>query len=640
MLYIPIPVYVTLSVLALSACITNILVNPNINDFHTAVKELLSNHGNLAIVINTIFTLLILFGKLIQYIFFGQLRDIESRNLNDRLMTYVISKLIFIFAAKEPELGPLLVWGFWFSILCCLKLFSLLSRDRFEYLNTFLPNTHAKIHFKLLLLLVGILSANLLWFYFSILVFFNEGVSNLMLLNFECFTIFFETIQTLIKYSIHLFDMSSEGVWDKRGQYIYYTEFSTDSIILAGTCAHLIHIVIIQGFTPTLLHIVLLCYFKMVFTNLNRKIAAYRNYCKLTSTMDNWYLGVSQKDLDNFHDDCAICREKVTLTAKKLPCAHIFHHSCLRAWLEQHHSCPTCRRSLFDDQNQSGTPLATTPVHTAINATSSLVNNNGNSNGNSNNTTTTTTTTAITSRTSRSSSSASSTSRLTQSQINNLQNNANHIHSLFEHIPIELIQADLLITNNVNRTIENILDGKVKDLGQGYQQVKDQQDESDVNSPGVVRIPPPASLEHDSIDIKTATTTNDITGSSSNNNSSSSLESPNRYDKETDISISRKDDQSNISESIESKLNIVHHVTDDDGGGGPSTSINSNSNSNGNGKSNNNNNECNGKPNMTMKNVDKFADSFKNTSEERYMSLQQRKKSMLEASRKQYLDSL
>jgi len=222
MLIIPIPAYVTLSVLALLACITNILVNPNINDIHTAVKELLSNNGNLAIVINSLFTLLVLFGKLIQYIFFGQLREIESRNFNDRLMTYVISKLIFIFAAKEPELGPLLVWGFWFSILCCLKLFSLLSRDRFEYLNTFLPNTHAKIHFKLLLLLVGILSANLLWFYFSILVFYSEGLSNLMLLNFECFTIFFETIQTLIKYSIHLFDMSSEGVWDKRGQYIYY----------------------------------------------------------------------------------------------------------------------------------------------------------------------------------------------------------------------------------------------------------------------------------------------------------------------------------------------------------------------------------------------------------------------------------
>eukprot|EP01132_Coremiostelium_polycephalum_P005025 gene5025-6254_t len=134
--------------------------------------------------------------------------------------------------------------------------------------------------------------------------------------------------------------MSSQSVWEKRGQYIYYTEFATDSVILAGTCVHLIHIVIVQGFSPTLLHVVLFCYFKLVFTNLKRKIIAYRNYCKLTADMDNSYPNVDIEELKNHNDDCAICRDTMD-TAKKLPCSHIFHHSCLRAWLEQHHSCPT-----------------------------------------------------------------------------------------------------------------------------------------------------------------------------------------------------------------------------------------------------------------------------------------------------------
>eukprot|EP00027_Filamoeba_sp_ATCC50430_P001028 CAMPEP_0168555616 /NCGR_PEP_ID=MMETSP0413-20121227/8435_1 /TAXON_ID=136452 /ORGANISM="Filamoeba nolandi, Strain NC-AS-23-1" /LENGTH=259 /DNA_ID=CAMNT_0008586489 /DNA_START=836 /DNA_END=1613 /DNA_ORIENTATION=+ len=43
----------------------------------------------------------------------------------------------------------------------------------------------------------------------------------------------------------------------------------------------------------------------------------------------------------------------MTENAKKLPCGHIFHQSCLRSCLEHHHFCPTCRYSLIE--NQPGT---------------------------------------------------------------------------------------------------------------------------------------------------------------------------------------------------------------------------------------------------------------------------------------------
>ncbi|KAJ2338172.1 hypothetical protein IWW50_007101, partial [Coemansia erecta] len=36
----------------------------------------------------------------------------------------------------------------------------------------------------------------------------------------------------------------------------------------------------------------------------------------------------------------------ILVTAKKLPCEHLFHRSCLRAWLVRHLSCPTCRIAL------------------------------------------------------------------------------------------------------------------------------------------------------------------------------------------------------------------------------------------------------------------------------------------------------
>lgn len=52
-------------------------------------------------------------------------------------------------------------------------------------------------------------------------LFYGAGLSVLVLLNFECFTIFLDTVQTLIKYAIHLLDLArTDGVWEQRGQYV------------------------------------------------------------------------------------------------------------------------------------------------------------------------------------------------------------------------------------------------------------------------------------------------------------------------------------------------------------------------------------------------------------------------------------
>lgn len=53
----------------------------------------------------------------------------------------------------------------------------------------------------------------------------------------------------------------------------------------------------------------------------------------------------SEKELAENCDNCAICWEKME-NARKLPCSHLFHASCLQSWLEQDTSCPTCRLGL------------------------------------------------------------------------------------------------------------------------------------------------------------------------------------------------------------------------------------------------------------------------------------------------------
>lgn len=94
------------------------------------------------------------------------------------------------------------------------------------------------------------------------------------------------------------------------------------------------------------------------------KINTYRNYRKLAADMKEKYPDVPSEELAQLDDVCAVCHDRM-LTAKRLPCSHIFHQyvtrnlieisathlcsSCLRSWLENHHNCPTCRYSLIDN---------------------------------------------------------------------------------------------------------------------------------------------------------------------------------------------------------------------------------------------------------------------------------------------------
>lgn len=64
----------------------------------------------------------------------------------------------------------------------------------------------------------------------------------------------------------------------------------------------------------------------------------------------------TEEELTRNNDDCAICWDGMASARKLMPCGHLFHTTCLRSWLEQDTSCPTCRHSLRHREEEINEP--------------------------------------------------------------------------------------------------------------------------------------------------------------------------------------------------------------------------------------------------------------------------------------------
>ena len=72
--------------------------------------------------------------------------------------------------------------------------------------------------------------------------------------------------------------------------------------------------------------------------------------------------------------NCSICLTAYVNGEQplRLPCSHVFGRDCLRTWLEEHNSCPLCRRELFPpltDNSAREDPQSDSPAPSPINRT-------------------------------------------------------------------------------------------------------------------------------------------------------------------------------------------------------------------------------------------------------------------------------
>ncbi|GAB7357281.1 hypothetical protein MBLNU459_g8250t1 [Dothideomycetes sp. NU459] len=157
--------------------------------------------------------------------------------------------------------------------------------------------------------------------------------------------------------------------WEEKRRWLFGLELATDFVKLI---IYSVFFAISLTFMGLPMHIMRDVY--LTFSAFAKRIKDYGNYRRATRNMNNRYPDATAEELSN-ENTCIVCREIMApweqpygaagnaprsgrmnegLRAKKLPCGHILHLRCLKAWLERQQACPTCRRPVIagaDAQN-------------------------------------------------------------------------------------------------------------------------------------------------------------------------------------------------------------------------------------------------------------------------------------------------
>ncbi|KAK5135049.1 hypothetical protein LTR08_005709 [Meristemomyces frigidus] len=175
-------------------------------------------------------------------------------------------------------------------------------------------------------------------------------------------------------------DLSTPG-WEDKRRYLFALEVFTDFVKLV---LYIIFFTVSITFNGLPMHIMRDVY--LTFASFSKRVADYVAYRKATRDMNTRYPDATTEEIRG--DACIVCRESMVaweqaavpaqgagagagvgqtplppsarrdegLRAKKLPCNHILHLRCLKAWLERQQVCPTCRRPVISPTEPAAGP--------------------------------------------------------------------------------------------------------------------------------------------------------------------------------------------------------------------------------------------------------------------------------------------
>ncbi|XP_052058683.1 E3 ubiquitin-protein ligase synoviolin B-like [Mytilus californianus] len=320
--------------------------------FYPSVVYITKSNPSMAMLYIQAFVFVILMGKLMRKVFFGQLRPAEMEHLIERSW-YAVTETCLAFTVFRDDFSPRFVALF--TILLFLKCFHWLAEDRIDYMERS-PVISLLFHLRAITLitLLGILD---LYFinhaYYSTLL---KGASVQLVFGFEYAILLTVLFMAFVKYILHTLDAQNENPWENKAVYLLYTELVLGFIKVVLYMAFMMIMIKVHTFPLFAIRPMYLSLrgFKKALHDVIMSRRAIRN-------MNTLYPDATAEELQAGDHTCIICREDMIEFSKKLPCNHIFHTSCLRSWFQRQQTCPTCRMDVLQAPRPQQVPQTPPP---------------------------------------------------------------------------------------------------------------------------------------------------------------------------------------------------------------------------------------------------------------------------------------
>ncbi|EGG00751.1 uncharacterized protein MELLADRAFT_93052 [Melampsora larici-populina 98AG31] len=345
------------------------------SNFYSASVYLSKSNACMMILCNFGIFCTVILSKVLQSIFFGNLRSIEIGRLHDRLW-FTVTETLLALAMFRDEFDTTFV--VLFISLIFVKCFHWLASDRVEWMDQSPTPPGRLFHARMISVLSLIWITDLLLIAYATESILSEGASVILMFEMEYIIMSVTCLSIIAKYLINSYGQyRAQEHWEEKSTYVFYIELGTDFLKLLTYIGFLSLTLTFYGLPINVIRDVY--YTARSFITKCNNLMRFR---QATRNMNERYPNATQEEMDALIDKtCIICREDMEFradaarpaneaqnagagggpndTPKKLPCGHVFHFHCLRSWLERQQTCPTCRRPVLQSQ-----PIAP-PVHAA-----------------------------------------------------------------------------------------------------------------------------------------------------------------------------------------------------------------------------------------------------------------------------------
>jgi E3 ubiquitin-protein ligase synoviolin len=373
-------------------------------NFYSAAVYISQSTGSLMFLVNLMLIVAASFGFGLQRLFYGRLRPIETEQLYDKAW-FAVSETLLAMTIFRDDIG---MW-FFTMFLCLLagKVWQWIGEGRVEFLEQQPPANPKLFHTRLMSSLLLSVAFDILMMQYCVNSILSDSRPGVMVMfGFEYVLLAIASISTLLRYTLSLVELylthrqekareetrrvarelatqraAAAGTeapaeeeddddgdvpgWEEKGRWVFYLDLATDFI---KSVVYLGFFMILMTFYGIPIHIMRDLF--MTIRSFIKRLHDFVQYRNATRDMNTRYPDATADELER-ENTCIVCREEMhpwvqpeanqaqagrrmdeRQRAKKLPCGHILHFSCLRSWLERQQVCPTCRRPVL---SQTGT---------------------------------------------------------------------------------------------------------------------------------------------------------------------------------------------------------------------------------------------------------------------------------------------